>query len=208
MPRALTIAEVIDKNKISSDRVWVYAMKIFVVDSAGSPVEELNLVNNNEDLTIDGEVYTASSFSVEKKETGDSLGSIKVTAHDHTRFLQTRLQQYFGAVGFVVHISFALTDDGLPTASLNADLVEEYKIIMSSANDFMVSLELGADSPLNVLIPKRVQSQDRCSYRYKSIECGYVGAETSCDFTLDGANGCAFHSNSPRFGGYPGIKIR
>jgi phage-related protein len=36
-------------------------------------------------------------------------------------------------------------------------------------------------------------------------ECGYFGILTSCDHTIDGANGCEVHDNTIRFGAEPGI---
>lgn len=208
MARQLTIAEVIDKNKIASDRVWLYAMKIYVVDNVGSPIEELRLVRNDEDRTIGGELYTAMDFSVDKKVTTSSPAGVTISAQDQTRYLQTRLQQYFGAVGFKVELIVTLMDATGDNGDLTPDLVETYSVVSTSANDYAVQIELGAENPLNVLMPSRMQYKDRCSFRYKSDECGYVGGLTSCDFTLDGANGCTFHSNAERFGGYPGINVR
>lgn len=208
MPKGLTIAEVIDKNKIASDRVWLYALKVFVTDSNGTPVEELNIVNNAEQATIDGDLYEPFPFSLQKKESDGDLGSLEVSVADMTRAVQTRLQQYQGLIGCRVDVILALMDAGLTTASTNSDLVESYKVVNTSASNFTVKFSLGAENPLNFLVPKRIQSKDRCTFKYKSTECGYVGGLPSCDFTLDGANGCTVHANEERYGGYAGINIR
>lgn len=208
MPRGLTIAEVIDKNKIASDRVWLFALKIYVVDNDGVAVTDVRLVNNSEDVTIDAETYTAFAFTVDKSESDSDLGGIQVGVQDQTRLVQQYLQLYQGLIGREVDVIMTLTDSGTPTATTNADLVERYKIMGASTQGYVISFELGAENPLNSIVPSGVQSKDRCRWRYKSTECGYVGGTTTCDFTLDGANGCVSHSNEDRFGGFPGISIR
>ena len=94
------------------------------------------------------------------------------------------------------------------SGNLTADpeLEENFEILTSSANDYGISFSLGAENILTRRFPNSVQMRDRCRWRYKSAECAYVGAEVSCDLTLQGANGCAFHVNTPNFGGYPGLK--
>lgn len=208
MPRGLTIAEVIDKNKIASDRVWLYALKVYVTDYLGNPVTEVNIVNNSENVTIDGDTYLAFGFSLSKGVSTSDLGSINVQIQDQFRIVQSWLQLHQGLIGREVDVILTMTDAGTPTASTNPDLVERYKIVNTSTKGYVVTFELGADNPLNKIFPKGVQSKDRCRWRYRSTECGYVGGLPDCDFTLSGSNGCNAHSNTPRFGGFPGINVR
>lgn len=208
MPRSITIAQVIDKNKIASDRVWVYALKVYVTDANGDVLEELNIANNDESLTIAGDTYEPVPFQLEKSETATDLTSLTVAIQDQTRMLQTRLQLYQGAVGFKVDVMIVAVDEGATTGSLEPDLVEQYIIMATQANDYVVTFHLGAENPLRYKVPTRSQWKDRCSFRYKSLECGYAGGLTSCDFTLSGPNGCEAHDNEERFGGYPGLVIR
>jgi len=208
MPKGLTIAEVIDKNKITSDRVWLYALKIYVTDINGVAVEELNLVNNSEDATIDGDTYIAFPFTLEKSSSESDLGSLSVSVQDQTGLVQTRLQAYQGLVGREVDVILTLTDAGTANASTNTDLVERYQIVNTGSSNYTVNFDLGSDNPLNNIVPAGVQSKDRCRWRYKSAECKYVGGLGTCDFTLDGANGCTAHANEENFGGYRGITVR
>ena len=203
-----TIAAVIDKNKIASDRAWLFAMEVRVKNDAGTTVETLYLVNNSEAVTLDGQSFDPLPFSIDKKESAGDLNNIQVTIADQTRIVQTRMQQYQGMVGSEVDLMVALVDAGTTTGNVEVDLKETYTVIGSSTNNYASVFDLGAVNLLNNIVPARMQSKDRCSFRYKSTECGYTGGMTSCDFTLDGANGCVAHSNEERFGGYPGLTNR
>lgn len=206
--RQPTIAAVIDKNKIATDRVWVFAMTLRVIDNTNTVVETLYLVNNNEQVTIDGNVYEPFPFTLDKSEKSGDITNISVVVADQTRYVQSRLQQYQGLVGSEVDLIVCTLDSGVTVGSSEPDLKETYTVIQASSSDYTSTLELGTLNLLNTLVPGRLQSKDRCSFRYKSTECGYSGGLTSCDFTLDGANGCVAHSNSDRFGGFPGLTNR
>lgn len=82
---------------------------------------------------------------------------------------------------------------------------EYFKVVGAAVKGNVVTWTLGDDNPLASPFPRRRQLMDRCSWRYKSGNCGYVGAMSSCDLTLNGSNGCAAHDNDLRFGGFPGI---
>lgn len=208
MPKGLTIAQVIDKNMIASDRVWLFALKVYVTDANGSAIEQLRLVRNNEAVTLSGEVYDPMPFQIEKKDSAGEIGNIAITIQDQQRLLQARLQQYQGAVNFEVDVSVTMLESGSIVGTLDTDLVERYKIMNTSSSEYAVTFELGAENPLRFMVPKRKQSKDRCTFVYKGIECGYAGGITSCDYTLDGANGCTVHANQERYGAYPGLSIR
>lgn len=84
------------------------------------------------------------------------------------------------------------------------------------------------ESKFNIMgvdLPLGSYNRDFCSWRFKSAQCGFgynivgypsplgtldstnfpLASATSCDHTLKGANGCAAHTNTIRFGGFPGI---
>ena len=77
----------------------------------------------------------------------------------------------------------------------------------ASAKNYDATFTLGAENPVTFRFPRRRQRRDVCQWRYKSAYCGYTGALPTCDFTMNGSNGCIAHANGPRFGAYPGIGI-
>ena len=211
MPKSLTIANIIDKNKIASNVAWVFALSVDVIDpDTGLYVETLRVCHNDEQLTIDGQVYTPFPFEIDIEEVAGELPSVSVKISDTTRQFQYLMQQYRGGLGFQVDVIIVAVPDSAQNIDLEPDLVDSYRVISASAeaSGYTASWELGAENPLAIAVPRRVQSRDRCSHEYKSSSCAYAGPETSCTRTLDGTNGCRAKNNEANYGGLPGINAR
>ena len=203
MSKSFSVINAIEKNKVASPNAWIVLLEIQFVDTDTGLVAETKFVaNNNEDVTFDSNVYVAFPFDIKMKHEAGGIPQISLTAQDFQKVLLSKMNKYSGATGSTV-IMRVVNSDNL---SADAELEEFFEIIDSDANDYVVSFQLGAENTLTRRFPNNVQMRDRCRWRYKSDECGYVGAEVSCDLTLQGANGCSFHVNSPNFGGYPGLK--
>ena len=203
--RHLSIATVIEKNRVHSVVAFVVALEIALRNpDTGELIETLRLVNNPDPLTIQGQVYQAAAFEISAKEETGRLPQITLTAQDQTRFIQARMQEFGGGVGSevaVMVVNTALLDD-------EPEIREVFKVVGASARDYVVSFDLGAENPLQMRLPRRLQYRDRCPWRYRGVECGYAGPLPTCDYTLQGTNGCAAHNNTERFGGFPGIVNR
>lgn len=203
MPNSFSVINAVEKNKIASANAWIVLLEIQFVDTDTGLVAETKFVaNNNEDVTFDSNVYVAFPFDIKMKHEAGGVPQISLTAQDFQKVLLNKMNKYSGATGSTVIMRV------VNSANLTADaeLEEFFEIIDSDANDYMVSFQLGAENTLTRRFPNNVQMRDRCRWRYKSDDCGYVGAEPSCDLTLQGDNGCSIHVNSPNFGGYPGLK--
>jgi phage-related protein len=88
------------------------------------------------------------------------------------------------------------------------ELEETFQITNSSAKNYIVTFQLGAENPLSIGFPRRRQFKDRCAWQFKGYGCPYVGSLPTCDYTLDGANGCKKHfpgSTALPFKGLPGL---
>lgn len=200
--KSLSVATIIEKNKLASTTPFLVCLEIAVKDPAtGDVVETLRLVRNNEDITYQGNLYAAFPFELSLSSEAGAVPTVRVTAKDYTKAIQARMQAYGGAVGSSVQI-IVLNADNLAQPP---EIVEFFEIIGASAKDYDVSFELGAENALALPFPRRRQLRDRCGWRYKSAECGYTGSLTSCDLSLQGPNGCAAHGNTINFGGFPGI---
>lgn len=198
---------VIDKNKLSSDRAWLVALVVGVIDPvSGANIETLRLVRNDEIVLIDGEQFEPFPFEIEIEES-EGIPTVNVTIQDQTQTVQSRMDQYGGGVGFDVTV-MVVSGDSVLTIGAEPELTEEFKVTGASVSNYVVTWELGVGNPLHVSFPRRKQYTDQCSFRYKGAECKYAGALPSCDLTLGGANGCRAHGNAGNFGGVPGVKIR
>jgi len=203
-----SIAEIIDKNSINSDVPWLVALKVEIVDPNNKQyVDTIRIVNNGEDIMIEGENYIAASFEVSITEKSEELPVFSITVADITQTVQRYLEVYQGLSRSRVEILI------FPAFSKTIERVSDrFKLeILSSTSDtanYKVTWQLGAENPLNILIPARIQSRQRCQWIYKGNECAYSGSLPSCDLSLEGTNGCVAHSNQIRFGGFVGINTR
>lgn len=202
MAKSLSVASIVEKNKLSSDVPFVVLLEIGVKDATGALMETIYLVRNSEDISYKGQVYTAYPFEISLKSESGSIPNIKLTAYDYSRAVQQRMQQYGGAVNSDVKVTVLNTDnlDGDP------EIVEYFQVVASSVQGYVVDFSLGAENALAIQIPRRNQLKDRCGWKFGGADCGYVGALTTCDQSLQGANGCTAHGNEANFGGFPGIK--
>ena len=205
MPKGMSLANVIEKNKIASGNAFLVTMEIQLVDSStGLTVDTIFVVNNNEDITYKSQLYTAFPFDLTIRQESGGIPEITLTAMDYQSVLIQHLNNLSGATGSL----FIMRVINSGNLSGDAELEETLELVKSSGSNFSVSLTLGAENALNRNFPSSIQMRDRCRWRYKSTECGYVGALPTCDLTLQGPNGCAAHANTPNFGGFPGLKGR
>lgn len=203
--RHLSIASIIEKNRIASDVAWLALLEVDVKDPAtGNVIETLRLARNDEDFTFEGNVYSKGWFDLDVKQEAGSQPEVKINAVDYTRTVQQRMQQYGGGIGFTVRILAVNTANTGEGSEAN----EQFTVVRASQQDFAVSFTLGAENPLTLRFPRRVQFRNRCPWKYKGAECAYSGSLPTCDFSLTGANGCIAHGNENRFGGFPGIQKR
>ena len=200
--KSISVTDAIEKNKLSSSHAYLIALKIDVVNPVDMQVvETLRIVRNSEDVVLSGEMYVATSFSIDIKEESGTPSSISISAVDYSGALQSRMQEYGGGIDFGIEVLIFNSGD----LNSKPELREFFKVTTASSKNYEVSFTLGSTNPLSMNFPGRVQLRDRCSWRFKSEECGYDGQLATCDLSLQGSNGCVFHSNSKRYGGFPGI---
>ena len=202
MARHLTVATAIDKSRVHSENSYIVLMEIKILDGDLNVVETLRFCQNTENLTFEGNLFIASSFSIDASQEVNQEPRISVQAQDQKKMLWSKLDAYDGGGDFPVRVVIVNTEN----IDAPAEIDEEFTIQHASCANFVVSIELGAENPLMLRFPRRRQHRNRCPWRYKGVQCKYSGAMTECDFTYDGANGCIAHGNELNFGGFTGIK--
>ncbi|MGY2462236.1 hypothetical protein [Vreelandella sulfidaeris] len=204
----LSIATVIDKNRIASLEAFVPMLAIDVIDHrTGNHIETIHLCRNgNEDINYKGQIYVTTDFNIDTKSEIDRPSEASLSFFDRTGVIIRYMQMYRGGVGFKVKLFF------LNTGNMNQppEFAETFSVRTASADTggYTVSFTLGMENPLAQRIPRRTQRKDRCQWRYKGPECKYTGSLAGCDYTLQGNNGCSVHRNEQNFGGFPGINSR
>ncbi|KAA5604429.1 hypothetical protein F1188_16355 [Roseospira marina] len=205
MPNHLSVATIIEANRIHSETAFLIALEVDIVDPVTNTlVETMRAVCNDEDITFNGQTYIATHFTVGAETAAGETPNITLSITDYTNALSKPMELYGGGVGFEARILV------INSGALDAppEISERFKVIQASIRSFVVSFTLGAENPLTMRCPTRLQYRDRCPWRYKGPQCGYAGDMPSCDYTLQGDNGCAAHGNNLRFGGFPGLMLR
>lgn len=202
------------KNMIASDMAWLVALEIDIRDHETGDYDHTEyLVNNTEEIVSDGKTYTPYAFEINLNYSTGGQSDVSVMVQDVSRALQYYLQEWKGGVGF--HIRLIVLNQGALTEP--PEIVEHFEVMSTSVENYNITFELGTQNLLNRRFPNRRQLRDRCAWRFKSTECRYDGPQTSCDYTLNGTNGCSekkdsvtdpdpVRGNVRNFGGFPGIK--
>lgn len=203
MPKTISIASAIESHRIASEVPYLCLLDVEVVNrDTGTVVETLRFVRNPEDVTFNGNTYSKAMFDISFKQEAGKFAEVTLSMNDYTQTLQARMEQYGGGIGSNVTF-YVVASSNL--ASGQADTVEYFKIVGATSSDYRQEFSLGAENALTQPFPRRRQTKDFCQWRYKSAQCGYSGGMATCDLTLQGANGCAAHSNTVNFGAFPGL---
>jgi phage-related protein len=201
--KTISIATAVEKGQVASSVPFLLTLDITVKDvQTGTTGVEFRLVKNTENLTIGGQLYTAADFDIELKEESGAQPQVTLSVPDFSRSIMGMIEPYGGGVGSTVII-------GVVNAARLSDPPEVqqfFEVTGTSASEYHVSFTLGAENPLMKLFPRRQQTRDYCTWKYKDPRtCRYSGGLPTCDLTLNGANGCKAHANAVNFGGFPGI---
>lgn len=205
MSKSLSVASIIEKNRLSSDVPFLVTLDIDVVNpDTGTVVQTLRFVRNTEAINFNGHTYDPANFDIELKEEAGSLQMIQLAIRDYSRLVTRYMNQYGGGVGFTVTVSV------VNSAALTQppEIQEFFEVTGAEASQFACTFSLGAENVVAKTFPRRRQTRDYCQWRYKGEECRYAGSMPSCDLSLKGPNGCEEHGNVINFGAFPGINQR
>lgn len=201
MSTPLSIATVIEKNKVAGSVPFLVCLEITIRDNNSLFVETVRVVNNPEDVIVQGVEFGKGAFSLSIKQESGSQADVSLSMHDYTKTVITKMNLYGGGIGFKVKMLV------VNSAQLEQppEIVEFFEVVSATAQGFSATLGLGAENFLVKQVPGRTQLRDFCSWGFKDHNCGYTGSQQTCDRSLNGANGCALKSNTRNFGGYPAI---
>lgn len=199
MPLILSSTAIAEKNKIAATSVFLIALKI---DIPGVD-ESVRVVANNEDVTWQGETWQAFPFEIEEiteTESGE-VPRVDIRVSNVSREMELYIHEYdlycktngFHPIECTLYVLNTLDLDNNDPVTWHI-----FKLIQPKTNPVWVTFTLGAANPFNRRSPQR-RLVPSCQWKFKSAECGYAGAATTCDKTLDR---CRELGNSNRFGGY------
>jgi phage-related protein len=196
MPSVLSLASVIEANRLSSDIPWVFLLDIEVIDPAsGAVAAVLHVANNTEDVTFQGNTYSAAAFDIQLKSELGKASEVTLSVVDYGQLLQPLLEAYGGGVGSNVTMYVVNTGN----LAQGAEVVEYFQITGTTSQDYKHVFSLGAENTLMLIFPRRRQTRDFCQWRYKSFECGYgVSYMNKWRNSVDSGD-CLYQPFTPQF---------
>ena len=198
MPRNVNSTFKSEKAKKENAPIFLYVLKEY------NGVDDLNFAGFDQDVTFNGTVYTRFPIKHEfvAENNQGQIDQVKITLANVSRLIELYLEQYdFRGKKVIIRAVWA---DQLSDPDAYIDDV--FYIDNYTADQSNVEFTLtGKFDVLGIDLPARRYARNYCVWKFKSAECGYAGAELTCDKTQQR---CKQLDNYQRFGGFPSVPTR
>lgn len=195
MARSLDDAITRAKNALHGGTRFAW---LFQFDRDGTSF--LRLTDHPTALTYKGASYTPAGLQIEGiAESPGQFANFRATVSNIDGVAQGFLQD--GEILNRRHAVRLITVDqsGLTTGAAYG----WFHALQASADRDRVTLTLGLWPLSAVSVPRDRFLRTKCRWVFKSTECGYSGALTTCTKAYVSTDGCSGRSNQPRYGGFP-----
>jgi phage-related protein len=166
------------------------------------PEHSIYLARNTEDITWNGNTYTAFWFEFEAIESSSSgsVPELELQASNVTGNLEKEI---------IAHDNFS--DSSCVISFVNSKHLSEttpiaqvtFQIVKPVLYGVVAGLSLSVKNPLLLAWPSWHYHGSICQYRkFKGALCGYSGDSAECNRTLQA---CIDRANQKRFGAQPGL---
>lgn len=188
-----------EKNLLHSPEPWLILLEITLTDTT-----VIRLVKNTEDKVFVGNTYTHFPFQLNpvNSNADGNIPQVTLKVCNITRLLTPKLKSLDGGIGSTVKV--IVVNNKL----LSEDYTElelEFTVKGCDTDAFWVTWTLGMANPINRRFPLYRYMANHCIWasNFKGAECGYAGAETTCDGSF---TSCIGYSNTERFVGFLGMQ--
>lgn len=201
---ALSLTAIQEKNSLGTDSVFHVLLEVLIPG-----VDPVTITNNGEDVIWDSRTWLAFPFEISELNE-NSAGEVPqwtITLDNRQRVIEKYLSDYDqylkvnGIEGNEIKCNcFIVNSKDLD----NPEAIKEvyFELSQPSTTSEQATFVLTADSPFNIMVPKRRFIKQYCYWKFKGLECGYAGSASTCDKSL---LQCKSYENSSRFGGFPGV---
>lgn len=185
-----------EKNKPSNQPIYLYTIE----DYNGSG--DLCLAEWDTDITYDGVTYT--KFPIKHDEIRENsqgeIDNFKVTVANVNLLIQAYLESY-DLRGKKVTITLVWANQ---LNDVDANIKFIFYIDNYTATQDTVEFVLSSKYDIiDLTLPRGVYNRNYCRWKFKSTECGYAGAQATCDKRK--ATCKTTMSNIARYGGFPSV---
>jgi lambda family phage minor tail protein L len=186
-----------EKNKAANQPIYLYTIEDY--DGLGN-----NLCFAEYDIDIIYAGVTYIKFPIKHDEIGENtqgeIDNFKVVVANVNRVIQTQLENY-DLRGKKVTIRLVWANQ---LNDIDAHLDFTYYIDNYTAKEDTVEFVLSSKYDIiDLTLPKGIYNRNYCRFKFKSPECGYAGAEITCDKRKTTCRDTM--NNILRFGAFPSV---
>jgi lambda family phage minor tail protein L len=185
-----------EKNKSANRPIYLYTIHSY------NGTTDLNLAEYDTDITYNGVTYSRAPIKhdVISENSSAEIDVVKVSISNVNRIVQGYLETY-DLRGKKVTIKIVWANQ---LADTDAYIDFIYYIDTYTTTEEVVDFSLSSKFDiLDVMLPFGKFSRTICRWKFKSTECGYAGAETTCDKRKTTCD--VTMNNVARYGGFPSI---
>ena len=188
-----------EKNKEENSPIHLYLIENYDGNS-----NDLRYTDWPTNVTYKGQTWISfpiSHTNISENASGE-IDSLKIIVSNISRLIQSYLESYdFRKLKVEIYTVFSNHLDDSDAYMLDIYYVDNYVVTENDVEFFLTS----KFDVLDLELPSRKYSRNHCGWKFKSLDCGYTGDETTCNKTLAR---CRVLGNSTRFGGFPSIPSR
>lgn len=202
----LSVAALLEKNKLSSDGSYIILLEIIIPSGMYGATQEVTLrvCRNNENITWGGYEWVAYPFEVD--EIGEtSKGEVPrfvLRISNIGKIVQRHVENAGGGIGSIVTLH-VVHSKHLNEGSLLPPMV--FETTTCDCTPQWVQFSLGADNPYSRRFPLNRFIGMHCRFLFKDSRCKYSGTEKSCDYSYTTCKNKM--NNIINFGGFPAMVI-
>jgi phage-related protein len=209
MPLTLSSIAITEKNKLGTDSVFVPLLEI-TIPGVGTPIRVASNTENVVWPTGAGTIWTAFPFDLgDIAEDGKGeVPALSVRVGNESRVMEQYIQAYDlycktnGYSPITCNLYVVNTKN---LASATPESMHTFDLDKITTDSRWAAFTIGASNPWRKRAPLNRILRNQCRWVFKSSQCGYAGATTTCGKTLSACRGMTGGSNSVRFGGFPGV---
>lgn len=200
---SMSLASIIEKNKVSTNSVWLMLLEIQI------PGSYIYIVQNNVDIFWNNITWIAFPFEIGDTTVNDKEApNITIKVSNITRDVGVAVSAAKGGSGLTVVLRVVNSE----LLSEGPVVEESFQVIKSDVSSQWVTFTIGSLKDLSRRFPSKIVMQNFCSYvstlnsGYCGIECGLPESKKvefpSCDGSIAS---CRKRGNTKRFGGELGL---
>lgn len=206
MPRTLSSLSIGEKNKLGTDSVFLVLMEI-TIPGVGTPIR---ITNNTENVTWNTYTWTQFPFDIDPitEEGKGEVPSLTIKIGNASRVMEQYIQAYDlynKSNGYSPITCKVYVVNSKNLGSATPETQHDFDLDKIATDSKWASFTVGASNPWKKRAPLNRILRNQCRWAFKSTECGYAGATSTCGKTLSACRAMSGGSNSVRFGGFPGV---